>query len=60
MFYTDTNIFPTGGRSHYRIPSIIITKHGTVLAFCNDRRNTVADHADESALSMCRREADGE
>ena len=59
MFYTDTNIFPTGGRSNYRIPSIVVTGRGTVLAFCNDRHDTVIDHADEVGLVLCRKEAGG-
>lgn len=59
MFYSDTLIFPTGGRSNYRIPSIVVTKKGTVLAFCNDRKDTNADHADECDLVVCRKEKDG-
>ena len=43
-------LFPTGGRSHYRIPSIVATKNGTVIAFCNDRKDSVIDHAEEAAL----------
>ena len=60
MFYTDTSIFPTAGRAHYRIPSMVATKRGTVLAFCNDRHDTASDHADESSLVLCRKEPGGE
>ena len=60
MYFERTNIFHTEGASHYRIPSIVVTKHGTALAFCTDRRNTVDDHADEKDLVLCRREKDGE
>lgn len=56
MKFHETLIFPTGGRSNYRIPSVITTKNGTVLAFCNDRKDTVADHADVSSLVMVRKE----
>ena len=48
--FTEKILFPTGGRSNYRIPSIVVTKNGTVLAFCNDRKDSVIDHAEESAL----------
>lgn len=60
MYFERTNIFHTEGASHYRIPSIVVTKHGTALAFCTDRRNTVDDHADEKDLVLCRREKGGE
>jgi len=50
MFHQETILFQTAGRSNYRIPSIIATKDGTVLAFCNDRCDTVTDHAAESML----------
>jgi len=59
MFFTEKNIFPSGGASNYRIPSIVATNHGTLLAFCNDRRNTSSDHADEMDLVMCRKEKNG-
>lgn len=60
MFYRETNIFITEGRSHYRIPSIVCTNNGTVLAFCNDRKDTVIDHADESTLVCCRKKPGGD
>lgn len=53
MFYRESLIFASGGRSNYRIPSVIVTKHGTVLAFCNDRKDTLADYADEVSLVLC-------
>lgn len=43
-------IFPSGGRSNYRIPSIIASKDGVVIAFCNDRKDSVKDHAEEVSL----------
>jgi len=55
MRFTETLVFATGGRSHYRIPSVIVTKDGAVLAFCNDRRDTVDDHAPETNLVMVRK-----
>lgn len=50
---------PANPRSNYRIPSIVTTKRGTVLAFCNDRIDTRIDHADEAHLVVRRKEADG-
>ena len=50
MFYQETLLFKTVGRSHYRIPSIVAAG-GNILAFCNDRRDTVIDHASESVLT---------
>lgn len=35
-----------GGYHTYRIPSLIVTKRGAVLAFCEARRNSASDHGD--------------
>ena len=53
MYFKVSHIFKTQGRSNYRIPSLAITEKGTVLAFCNDRLDTLIDHADESLLVCC-------
>ena len=53
----DTRLFFSGGHSNYRIPSIAVTNHGTVMAFVNDRRDTLSDHSQESWLVMRRKEA---
>lgn len=50
MFFEETKVFASGGASNYRIPSLIVTNDGTVLAFCNDRVGTLKDYADEVAL----------
>lgn len=50
MYYHEELLFPSDGKSNYRIPSLIITRDGAVLAFCNDRKNTVRDHAVDTAL----------
>ena len=60
MYFDSKNIFHSEGASNYRIPSIVITKKGTALAFCTDRKNTLDDHADEKDLVLCRKEAGGE
>ena len=56
MFYNEKLIFPSDGISNYRIPSLVVTNNGTVLAFCNDRKNTLRDHAEDTALVYARKE----
>ena len=53
MFFEEKLLFKTGGRSNFRIPTMIVTNNGTVLAFCNDRKDTNRDEAKEVALSLC-------
>lgn len=60
MFAKEILLFSSEGRSHYRIPSVIVTKDGAVLAFCNDRKDTLADYADEVALVMAQKPLGGE
>ena len=50
MLFSEVLLFPSGGRSNYRIPTIIATKNGTVVAVCKDRKDTLADTAQEVAL----------
>ena len=50
MFFEETKVFASGGASNYRIPSLVVTNDGTVLAFCNDRVDSLKDYADEVAL----------
>ena len=50
MFFEETKVFPSDGHSNYRIPSLIVTNNGTVLAFCTNRIGSLKDHADEVAL----------
>ena len=45
---------------HYRIPSLIVTKKGTVLAFCNNRRDSGQDHAEQVDLICLRKPLFGE
>lgn len=55
MYMKEELIFATGGRSNYRIPSIVAGNNGTIFAFCNDRKETVADDSDETALVCVRK-----
>lgn len=59
MYVNDNLLFASGGRSNYRIPSIVVTNDGTVLAFCNDRKDSVIDHAEEVAVVCARKLPDG-
>ena len=59
MYASDNLLFASGGRSNYRIPSIVVTGDGTVLAFCNDRKDSVIDHAEEVAVVCARKLPDG-
>ncbi|MBQ9996653.1 MAG: exo-alpha-sialidase, partial [Clostridia bacterium] len=59
MYVNDNLLFASGGRSNYRIPSIVVTGDGTVLAFCNDRKDSVIDHAEEVAVVCARKLPDG-
>ncbi len=59
MYAEDKLLFASGGRSNYRIPSIVVTNDGTVAAFCNDRKDSVIDHAKEVALVCARKLPDG-
>ena len=59
MYAKDLLLFASGGRSNYRIPSIVVTKSGTVAAFCNDRKDSVIDHAKEVAV-VCATKKPGE
>src|SRR5258708_35411908 len=34
---TDVSLFANHGKCHYRLPSLLITKNGTVLAACQNR-----------------------
>jgi sialidase-1 len=46
-----------GGYHTYRIPAIIVSRKGTVLAFCEGRKSSAADHGDIDLL--LRRSFDG-
>lgn len=46
-----------GGYHTYRIPAVVVTRKGTVLAFCEGRKTSAADHGDIDLL--LRRSFDG-
>jgi len=43
---TDIFVSGTDGYHTYRIPGIVVSKKGTILAFCEARKNSRADHGD--------------
>jgi sialidase-1 len=47
----------TKGYNAYRIPSLVVTTRGTLLAFCEGRKNSISDHGDIDL--MLRRSTDG-
>ncbi len=54
-----TDVFVSGqdGYHTYRIPALVVSKQGTVLAFCEGRKTSSADHGDIDLL--LRRSFDG-
>lgn len=57
-YFHQTDVFAAKGREHFRIPSLVVARDGTVLAFCNRRMDTVGDHAAEVHVVL-RRSVDG-
>ncbi len=56
MYYDERLIFASNEQSKYRIPSVIATSDGGFLAFCNDRRGTLNDHANEADIVMAKKD----
>jgi sialidase-1 len=54
---TDVPVFESGEGVYYRLPSILVTREGTVLAACQKRKGSRSDWA-ESALVL-KRSTDG-
>lgn len=54
---TDVFVSRTGGYHTYRIPAVIVTPEGTLLAFCEGRKTSRSDHGDLDLV--LRRSADG-
>ena len=55
MYANEILLFRSEGRSNYRIPAIIADRDGTIHAFCNDRKDSLSDHAEETALVYARK-----
>jgi len=49
-----TRLFETDGRVFYRIPALVITNEGTLLAVCNGRVGTPRDHCPYVQLAVRR------
>ncbi len=51
MFCNEVLLFKSDGKSNFRIPSLVCANDGSVYAFCNDRKQSLDDFAQEVALS---------
>lgn len=60
MFFEENLIFPSINGSHYRIPNVCVTKKGTFIAACNDRKGCVGDESKVQFLTMCRKPVNGD
>ncbi|HUG90452.1 MAG TPA: sialidase family protein [Planctomycetaceae bacterium] len=56
-FRSDVFVSGTEGYHTYRIPAVVVTTKGTLLAFCEGRKTSRADHGDIDLV--LRRSADG-
>src|SRR5882757_5690485 len=54
---TDVSLFANDGQCHYRLPSLLITKNGTVLAACQKRFGKGGDFSPSNLV--LRRSLDG-
>jgi len=54
---TDVFTAGAGGYHTYRIPSLLVTQKGTLLAFCEGRKTSQADHGDVDLV--LKRSSDG-
>ena len=53
-FFEESEPFVNEGRANYRIPSLVIAKDGTIIAFANRRIDTILDGAPEKDLVLRR------
>jgi len=51
-------LFEHDGQDFFRIPGLLVTREGTLLAFCQQRKGSVSDHGHESD-NLVRRSDDG-
>lgn len=58
-FFEQVDLFTVEGQDIHRIPSLVVTARGTVLAFCNRRISSAADHGFDNHLVLRRSLDDG-
>jgi hypothetical protein len=57
--FEQVDVFGVEGRDVYRIPSLVVSNRGTILAFCNRRVGSAADHGHDAHLVLRRSFDDG-
>lgn len=57
-FFEQVDVFAVEGPDVHRIPSMVVSSQGTILAFCNRRIRTTADFGNDTNLVL-RRSLDG-
>ena len=57
-FFELVDIFAVEGPDVHRVPSMVVSSQGTILAFCNRRSRTSADFGNDTSLVL-RRSFDG-
>lgn len=58
-FFEQADLFGVEGQDVHRIPSLAVSARGTVLAFCNRRMGSAADHGFDNHLVLRRSLDDG-
>lgn len=58
-FFEQVDVFGVEGKDVHRIPSLVVSNQGTVLAFCNRRIGSAADHGHDTHLVLRRSLDDG-
>ena len=52
MYYREFHAFRSVNNCFYRIPSIVVEKDGTIIAFANKRVNSLMDYVEKSTIDV--------